>query len=471
MYVKLKVAPVRKLKMFMSFSTFQEPPMYSVVMLVPILQALMTIRADQLAKETEFLRRRGRYTPADFLQALTFGFLKRRAAPLEALAQPLGISRQALDQRLQKPATADFCRRCLLEAVKHLVDARPALAPLLDRFHGVYLDDCTSAWLPDDAADDFPGTGGSDPSHDAKARMKVLLRWEIQAGNVCHVGIHAGRTSDHDAESLAPPLPRGALHLADLGFADFQRMHGESEQGVYFLSRLPAQTRLYRSDGADLPLTEQLAAWRQQGVQEVDTTASVGNKHRLSGRLVALACPPDVVARRLANLEKDARHRGRPVSARQREMCYWTVLFSNIPGDWLKARQLWILYRLRWQIELLFKRLKSEGGLAETDSGKRYRVESEWYLKLLGQVVRNWMQLLRGGPLCDVNPVQLGRVITDGLPRVAQALRSGQGLLEALAELEQELGKVRRRTARRQRKSAAQIAALDLEKLALETLG
>jgi hypothetical protein len=326
--------------------------MFSVVLLTPILQTLMTSTPEQLAKEAEFIKKRRKYTPAQFLQALTFGLLKRRNAPLEDLAQPLGISRQALDKRLEKKATADFCRRCLLEAVKHLVDARPALAPLLSRFNGVYLDDCTSAWLPDDAADDFPGTGGSDPAHDAKARMKVLLRWEIQAGNVCHVGIHKGRTADHDAEDLAPPLPKGALHMADLGFADFERMQTEIDQGVYVLSRLPAQTRLYPTAGPDLPLTEQLASWRQQGIKAVDMTARVGNKNQVSGRLVALACPADVVTRRLANLEKDAKHRGRPVSARQREMCHWTVLLSNIPGDWLNAQQLWILYRLRWQIEI-----------------------------------------------------------------------------------------------------------------------
>src|SRR5215203_4252852 len=203
--------------------------MCSVVMLAPILQALMTTKADELAREAGLIRRRGKYTGADFLQALTFGFLKRKGAPLEALAQPLGVSRQALDKRLEKGSTADFCRRCLLEAVEHLVDARPALAPLLGRFNGTYLDDCTSVWLPDLAADDFPGTGGSDPGHDAKARMKVLLRWEIQAGNVCHVGIHKGRTSDHDAEALAPALPKGGLHLADLGFADFDRLQAEAE--------------------------------------------------------------------------------------------------------------------------------------------------------------------------------------------------------------------------------------------------
>jgi hypothetical protein len=146
--------------------------MINVAMLAPILQTLMTTTAEELAKEAEFFKRNSsKYIPAQFLRAVTFGFLKRRDAPLEALAQPLGVSRQTLDQRLERKATADFCRRCLLEAVGHLVADRPALGPLLRRFHGVYLDDCTSAALPDEAADDFPG---------AKASMKVLLRWEIQ---------------------------------------------------------------------------------------------------------------------------------------------------------------------------------------------------------------------------------------------------------------------------------------------------
>jgi hypothetical protein len=440
--------------------------MFNVAMLSPILSTLMTTTAEELAREAKFLKRRGKFTGAAFLQALTFGFLKRRNAPLEDLAQPLGVSRQALDQRLEQEQTADFCRRCLLEAVQHLVEARGELTPLLARFNGAYIDDCTSLWLPDSAAEDFPGTGGSHPDA-APARMKTLLRWEIQAGNLCHLGIHSGRTSDHDAEDQAPALPKGALHMADLGFADFDRLQSEADKGVYVLSRLPAQTRLYRADGTDLPLSEQLAAWRKEGVKAVDLQASVGNKNRLKGRLVALACPADVVARRLANLEKDALHRGRPVSARQREMCHWTVLITNIPAEGLTVEQLWILYRLRWQIELLFKRFKSEGGLGQSNSDKRYRVESEWYVKLLGQVIRNWLQLLRGGPLCDVNPVQLGRVITDGLYKVAAALRSGQGLPEALAEIAEQLHQVRRRTARQTRKTAAAIAAQELEELVL----
>jgi hypothetical protein len=440
--------------------------MFNVAILAPILQTLFTTTADELALQTKFIQRQRHLTGADFLQALTFGFLKRRLASLEDLAHSLGISRQALDQRLDKPQAPDFFKRSLFAAVNHLLDAQPALCPLLAVFNGVYLDDCTQAWLPDDAADDFPGTGATSPEH-AKARMKVLVRWEIHKGNICHIGIHSGRTADHDAEDLAPLLPAGSLHVGDLGFADFARLQTESDQGIYWMTRLPAQTRFYPAEGEDLPLAKQLAAWRREGRKMIDVDASVGNKNRVKGRLICLACPPGVVATRLARLAKDARHRGRPVSERQREMCHWTVLLSNVPREWLSAEQVWEVYRLRWQIELLFKRFKSEGGLGQTRSGKRNRVESEWYIKLLGQIVRNWMQLLRGGPLCDVNVAQMGRVISDNLDKLREALSKGQSLLEALAHIAEELLKVRDRTARRKCKTAARTFAQSLDEFVL----
>jgi hypothetical protein len=443
---------------FTNFGTTQEPPMFNVAALAPVLQTLLTTTADLRARQARFIRRHRGLTGADFLQALTFGYLKRRRAPLEDLAQPLGISRQALRQRLDQPAAPDFFRAALLAAVRHVLDAQPALCPLLDSFAGVYLDDCTQAWLPDAAARDFPGTGGTPPEH-AKARLKVLVRWEVRAGNICHVGIHPGRRADHDALACVPPPPAGALHLADLGLADFERLQAESERGVYWVTRLPAQARFYPQQGEDAPLAEQLAAWRQQGHRVVDVRGGVGNKDHARGRLVCLACPADVAARRPVRLEKDAKHRGRPVSARQRELCRRTVLLCNVPAERLSAAGVWAAYRLRWRIELLFKRLKSEGGLDETSSGKRYRVEPEWYVKLLGQVIRNWVRLLRGGPLCDVNPVQLGRVIADGLHALGAALRAGQGLSQALAHIEHELRKVRGRTARRRRRTAAQAYA------------
>jgi hypothetical protein len=429
--------------------------MFNVAILAPVLHTLFTTKADELAKQLKFIRRVRRFSGGDFLSALTFGYLKRKDAPLEDLAAPLGISKQALDKRFT-PATVSFCRAALLDAVNHAFDSRREVFGLLSRFHGVFLDDCTQAWLPDAAADAFPGCGGSDPD-DSKARMKILARWEIQQGRIHHLGFHPGRASDHTALEQAPALVEGCLHLADLGFADFDRLQAEAEQGIYYISRLPAHVRACLGDEDDEePLWQQLQRWRSAGLVQVDTAAEVAGK-KARGRLVVMACPQEVASRRIQKLQESMKRRGKQVSARQREMCRWTVLFTNVPVEWLSVEQVWQVYRLRWQVELLFKRFKSEGGLGNSRSEKKERVQSEWYVKLLAQVVRNWLQLLRGGPLRELNASQMGRVISDAAKDLFRAMTSLPRLTEAIAELLQELGRIRPRTRRRTRLTAAQL--------------
>lgn len=427
--------------------------MLNVATLAPALQAVFTTRADQQARQSGFIRRQRAFSGAQFLQTLVRGLLLRPDAPLEYFATQLGISRQALQQRWT-PAAATFCRSALLEGVSEALQARPAVLPLLEHFQGVFVDDTTHLRLPAAAADAFPGCGSGLPGA-GKAGMKVWLRWEIQGGRFHDLSLHPSRTADPTAAADAPPLPAGALSLSDLAFIDFERLRRLSADGVYWITRLPAQTRLF-SETTDRPLWKQLRAWRRQGRSTIDEPVRVGNKHTVTGRLVALACPADVVRRRMQRLEKSARRRNRPISQRQREMCYWTVFFTNVPAAWLTAEQVWLLYRLRWLIELLFKRFKSEGGLDRSRSQHRYRVECEWYLKLLGQVVRQWLTLLRGGPLTAVNDREVGRVIADALPVIFWALALLPQLKEALGDLQQQLSRLRQRTRRKRHKTLHQ---------------
>jgi hypothetical protein len=52
--------------------------------------------------------------------------------------------------------------------------------------------------------------------------------------------------------------------------------------------------------------------------------------------------------------------------------------------------------RVRWQIELVFKVFKSEGGIERTQARSRERVLSELYAKLLALVVQRWVLLAAG---------------------------------------------------------------------------
>lgn len=428
----------------------------NLIALAGCLQTLLTSRADELAEITQFIQRQNKLSGSEFLRTLMSVWFRRPSASLEALALPLGIAKQSLFDRFTPQATA-FCRAVLFEGVQSCFAAAPETLPLLKPFQGVYLDDCTQLPLPDACAAEFAGCG-SGLGDLGQAGMKVFTRFELQGGCIRHLSIHPARFADAHAEAGAPDLPKGSLHLADLGFIDFERLQRHTEQGVYFISRLPAQTAVALPGGPRRPLTQWLAQWREQGQTPIDAVdVQVGDKQTATGRLTVLACPATVVEERLRKAQANAQRRGRQLSARQREMCHWQVLFTNVPTAWLATEQVWQVYRLRWQIELLFKRFKSHGGMQRSTSAQPERVKCEWYVKLLIQLVKNGLMLLRGGPLTGVNQVLLGQLIQEEATKVFEAIQRGvQALRKVLRHLQKLLHQLRKRTRRRAHPTASE---------------
>ena len=72
------------------------------------------------------------------------------------------------------------------------------------------------------------------------------------------------------------------------------------------------------------------------------------------------------------------------------------ILVTNAPADLLGLYEVGIVRRVRWQIELMFKVFKSEGGLERTWARTRDRILSELFGKLLAMVVQQWCLLASG---------------------------------------------------------------------------
>src|SRR5258708_2927964 len=115
----------------------------SVAELQPALHDLFHGTADDLARQTEFCRRKRKLTGSALAKTLVFSLLENPDASLEDFADfaldHLGIdaSPQAFDERFTKPA-ADFLLALFLEAFsRSFASPRQALLPLLRRFDGV----------------------------------------------------------------------------------------------------------------------------------------------------------------------------------------------------------------------------------------------------------------------------------------------------------------------------------------------
>ena len=116
-------------------------------------------------------------------------------------------------------------------------------------------------------------------------------------------------------------------------------------------------------------------------------------------------------------------------------MCQWLVLITNLPAEQFTIEEICVLYRVRWQVELLFKRWKSLVGLSRSRGHRAYRVLCETYAKLLGCLVQHWGSLLRGGPLSVISAYRRAKRVRRFATQIADALEDLGQLLRVLEKL------------------------------------
>src|SRR5262249_28545279 len=373
--------------------------MQSVRQISTAMQTLLTTRANELARETGFVRRASKLTGAQFAQTVIFGWLSAPQATIQQLAQMastvgVAISPQGLDQRFT-PAAVQFLARLLEAAVQHLVATDPVAIPLLQRFAGgVYVLDSSTIVLPDELAALWPGCGGGSSSggtgpHTAAA-VKLQVQVDLLTGALRGPVVQDGRTHDRAAPQQTE-FPRRALRLADLGYFCLEVFTALQEHGCYWLSRLHALVQVFDLQGAELALVEWLATRPEP---QLDLPVTLGATQRVPARLLAVRVPPEVAAARRQRLREEAQRKGRPVSARRLAVAAWTLLVTNVPASLLSLEEALVLGRARWQIELLFKLWKDQGLLDESRSQKPWRRLCELYAKLLGLVLQHWLLVL-----------------------------------------------------------------------------
>jgi DDE family transposase len=406
--------------------------------LVAILQQLFFDAADAAADGAHLIERQRQLSPPAFAQGLVFAWMQHPDASTSQLASFVTaagapISGPGLCQRFNE-AASDFLLALLQSALQVALAAPAAAAALLGRFGGVYLLDGTHFVLPACLAQLWPSTGGDN----GNAGIKGMALLEFCSGQF-NLQLKPARDSDTTFAAARQPLPRGALRLADLGFFDLDVLLGYHLDGVFYITRAQPHTTLCVA-GRCLPLWEYL---RDCDESRLEQRVALGQDGRLPCRLLAWRCPPEVVARRRQKARVQASRHGRALSKRVWVMCAWTVLFTNVPAQKATADEVWVLYRVRWQVELLFKRWKSLARVGHSVGRKVQRVLCEVYAKLLGVVVRSWLLLLAAGGWprrsawkCFVEVGSWGRTLMLALGHSGAMLRLLWLLREVLAKVD-----------------------------------
>lgn len=346
--------------------------------------------ADAVAQQTKLVQRKSRFSGAIFFKSIIFGFLNNPTASLNSLAQQslsLGvkISPQGVHDRINHYAV-DFMKAMFLHGFDQFKNKLALPLPILQQFSAIYLVDSTFKQLPASMTAQFPGTGGKASS----AGLKVQLVFEFLQGNFAQFAIESGRMADQAYTKYLDIVEAGSLVIADLGYFRLDSLKAIVEKKAFFLSRYHYTTALFWSGGEKLDIFAYLRSKRCQS-QDLWVEMGASLKQRIACRLIAVSVPPTVVEERRRKARRRAKVMKKTYTDDYMASLAWSVFVTNIPDTLLSAEQVVLFYRIRWQIELIFKFWKSFCGLESIPALRQERVLTEFYAKLLIALIANYL--------------------------------------------------------------------------------
>jgi len=384
----------------------------------------------QYGHESGLVKRQSPLTASKLAQGLILGSLKTPTASLNEFCQVLSeldvdISASGLHDRLNAN-TVQFLAQLTGYALEKWHDKQKIAVAVLQRFAAVRIVDSSQIKLPDALADYFPGT-----THKrAKASMKVTLCYELLRGRFEAIEIEAGKRPDQTNPVYKQDAMANTLTIADLGFFNQDSFDELHQQGAYFLSRLKLQAGVYdMSDSLKaLVLADRLP---DQVGAHGDCQVYLGSKKRIPVRLIYERLPEKVVAQRQRKARAAAKRRGATCSQWLLDLLAWTLYVTNVPQSLASADELRMLYRLRWQIELIFKLWKSYAKLDVIGQWRLERVLCQFYARLLALLLFQWLVMAhRWTPAGELSLPKALQFLQGTTDRLLAAIQKGASMLD-----------------------------------------
>jgi hypothetical protein len=182
----------------------------------------------------------------------------------------------------------------------------------------------------------------------------------------------------------------GDLVLADRGFCRPNGVETLTRQGASVMVRLNTSSLpLWSEDGSRFGLAEQIGDLQETGVEREWQVWVQGAKDRIAGRLCALRKSEAAAARARRHIERKAQQGGAKPKSETLQYARYVMVFTTVPASRLSTSEVLEWYRVRWQIELVFKRLKTLAAFGalpkHDDQSARAWLYGKLLVALLGQ--------------------------------------------------------------------------------------
>jgi hypothetical protein len=182
----------------------------------------------------------------------------------------------------------------------------------------------------------------------------------------------------------------GELVLADAGYSHPPGIASVVRQGADVCVRVnPGSLPLWQHPGRPFPLLRKLETLRRAGQTAEWQVGVQDGEQWIAGRICAIRKSEEAIRRAQRKLTRKQQQRKRTVTPLARQYACYIFVFTTLPQKAATARQVLECYRLRWQIELTFQRLKSIAQLGhvpkQDDQSSRAWLYGKLFVSLLSQ--------------------------------------------------------------------------------------
>lgn len=191
---------------------------------------------------------------------------------------------------------------------------------------------------------------------------RVHMTYDPLQSRITHVEITDGHGGEHLGRCNAEA---GKLIVADRGYHHADRILETDDKGAQVLLRIGHRAvRLFdasdeRLDPVDCARELFGKVGRSNRVLSVPVWIEGSAAKRRTARLIVIRKSREATQKELRRLHVENRRKGRELSDRSKEAAAFTFLLTTVSDPTISDRDLAEMYRVRWQIELAFKRLKS----------------------------------------------------------------------------------------------------------------
>ncbi|MCP4878044.1 MAG: IS4 family transposase [Gammaproteobacteria bacterium] len=343
------------------------------------------------ARKTRFIQRSSSKIQAmDFIQLMTSELLVEPDVSTEGLCDRLEelnpearVTAQALNARINTEEAVAYVKTVFEQSLQAnlspLVNQLPA--PLLSSFGRVLLEDSTSVELHEKLADEFKGSGGSA----SKSALKIDYVFDVKNESAIHIEVGKGTVTDQSrASMIVDHLQEGDLVVRDLGYFVQLALGRIDEKKAFYLSRLLKSVHVYlEPEGEAVDLIDYVNQPGTRHLEVIELSAHIGSE-RVPVRLIGYRLPDAVVNERRRKARQAAQKKNRkPPSREYLNWLAFSFYITNVDAELWPAAVIGTVYRLRWQIELIFKQWKSLLQIHVLRGQRRERIECLVYGRLL----------------------------------------------------------------------------------------